>query len=234
MSYGATTGSQFSGVKTVSDPQIHVAAKTVTVNIVETTGNKTQAGHTSEKKDLLLSKYDNTSGDSLKTYYLDNQNLPVELASSYWSDTHVLFKTYDVVMAKITDAETLEAIRGKNITIKASALTRNTPQSKNPGEEGYTDVASDAIIQLVAYNGTLNGYVANSTAASGTGVTFAVASNFAGGGDDGTVIAKIAIRVDGDENATASDADPEEAQDLTNGTKDASFFVSVSVPADGQ
>lgn len=196
------------------------------ITVSETTAKYTSGTKSGQFKDLLLSKYVTSPEDGLETYYLDGQNVPHKLAA--YTDYGVLYKTYNVILGEISDAEQLAAIRGKQLTIQAFALTED-PSHNNPWEDDYVETATGAIIQLVGSGETLNGYVANGDAAE-TGIAFSVPANFtsSAGGD---VIAKIAVRVDGDESESTEENHLTGAQQVSS-DKDASFYVSVSAPAD--
>ena len=164
---------------------------------------------------MLLSTWDGNDSHDVETYYLDNNGDPHKYNGSLAStDALVLF--YDVFLDAQSDPDVIAGLLGKTLTIKASALTNDG--SKDPGEDGYSTTASSAIIELVAYNGTPDGKVANSTAASGTGVTFTIANTYAGAQ---TLIAKIAIRVDGGSTSATG-------QDESANTICADFFVEVT------
>ena len=178
----------------------------------EITGLSVEADNASHQ--LVLSHW--ADGDAnVTTYYLDSAGTPHQYTGSLGTN-HVLVKAYTVYLPQISDVDQISGLMGKTLTIKAQALTKDTA-NKTPDQTGYVTTESAAIIQLVASDGTVDGKVENSTAASGTGVTFTVPNTYAGAK---TAIAKIGIRVDGG----AITGTQSESADSLNGD----FYVTVA------
>lgn len=171
------------------------------------------------KTTLLLSHWA-ANDPAVTTYYLDASGNP-HIYSGTLKTEETLVKVYNVGLkaasgtADEKEAQKL-ALQGVSFTIKAYSGTKDG-QNKFPWETGWDDEkATSAVLQLVAANGTADGKVANSTAASGDGIVYTIPSDWDGAAID--TIAKIAVRVDG-----GSITDPEQQESAA--TIDASFTV---------